>query len=92
VKKKASAKKKTTAKKNASSIEKIVEENFKLLTSSAEVALQSYIELAKSFTDRKIADANGQLIDQVAEGWKNALIETTRILRTAYATLAKQAK
>ena len=73
-------------------IGRLVDDNVRLLARSSEVALKAYVEIVKSFADRGIAQASARLVEQVAEGWKTALIDTTTILRNAYARLDTQIK
>jgi hypothetical protein len=73
-------------------IGRIVSENVGLLARSSEVALQAYVEFVKSLADPKIAQASARLVEQVAEGWKTALIDSARLLRNAYSSLDAQIK
>jgi hypothetical protein len=73
-------------------IGRLVDDNVRLLARSSEVAIKAYVEIVKSFADRGIAQASARLVEQVAEGWKTALIDTTTILRNAYARLDTQIK
>ena len=73
-------------------IGRIVGENVALLARSSEVALQAYLEFVKSLADPKIAQASARLVEQVAEGWKTALIDSARLLRNAYSSLDAQIK
>ena len=73
-------------------ISRLVDDNVRLLARSSEVALKAYVEIVKSFADGRIAQASARLVEQVAEGWKTALVDTTRILRNAYGSLDAQIK
>jgi len=73
-------------------IGRIVNENVRLLARSSEVAMQAYVEFVKSLADPKIAQASARLVEQVAQGWETALIDSARLLRNAYSSLDAQIK
>ena len=70
----------------------VFDDNIRILAKSSEVALKAYVEIVKSFTDPSMTRAGASLVQQLAAGWKDALIESTRILRNAYTTLDKEIK
>ena len=73
-------------------ISRIVDENVRLLARTSEVALRAYVEFVKSLADPKITQVSARLVEQVAEGWKTALIDGARLLRNAYSSLDAQMK
>jgi hypothetical protein len=77
---------------NSNNISRLFDENVQLLARSSEVALKAYVEIVKTFTDQRVSQASARLVEQVAEGWKSALIETNKLLRSAYSTLDRQLK
>jgi hypothetical protein len=77
---------------NSNNISRLFNENVQLLARSSEVALKAYVEIVKTFTDQRVSQASARLVEQVAEGWKSALIETNRLLRNAYSSLDRQIK
>ena len=89
---KSTTKKTSPANEESTNIGRIFDENVKLLARSAEVALKAYVEIVKSLTDQRMTNTSARLIEQIAEGWKDALIESTRLLRNAYSSLDRQIK
>jgi hypothetical protein len=73
-------------------IGQLFDDNIRILAKSSEIALKAYVEIVKSFTEPSMTRAGASLVQQLAAGWKDALIESTRILRNAYATLDKEIK
>ena len=90
--KKTTRKKSSTRNKSADSntIGRLIDQNVKLLAMSSEVALKAYVGIVKTFTDQRIAQASARLVEQVAEGWKDALTESTKLLRNAYGSLDRR--
>jgi hypothetical protein len=85
-------KSKPPADTESNGIGRIVRENVGLWARSSEVALQAYVEFVKALADPEIAQASARLVEQVAEGWKTALIDSARLLRNAYSSLDAQIK
>ena len=73
-------------------IGRVFDDNVRIIAKTSEIALKSYVEIVKSFTEPSVTRAGASLIQQLATGWRDALIESTRILRNAYANLDKEIK
>jgi hypothetical protein len=86
------ANKKASAKSNPVDLGKLYDDNVRLLVKSSEVAMKSYIEIVKTLTDPRLASTGANLARQLAEGWRDALMESNKILRNAYANIGKQIK
>jgi hypothetical protein len=79
-------------KQKAVDIGQVFDDNVRIIAKSSEVALKAYVEIVKSLTDPSLARTGANLVQELAAGWRDALIESTRILRNAYATLDKEIK
>ncbi|MGH7925365.1 MAG: hypothetical protein ACREQH_12330 [Candidatus Binatus sp.] len=90
--KKTATRKSSPPKDESTNLERVFDENVKLLARSSEVALKAYIEVVKSVTNPRTAQAGTRLVEQVAEAWKAAMLETNRLLRNTYSSLDKQIK
>ena len=85
-------KKPSSPKQQAIDIGQVFDDNVRIIAKSSEVALKAYVEIVKSLTDPSLARTGATLVQELAAGWRDALIESTRILRNAYATLDKEIK
>jgi hypothetical protein len=85
-------KKPSAGQQKAVDLGQVFDDNVRIIAKSSEVALKAYVEIVKSLTDPNLAKTGANLVQQVAQGWREALIESTRILRDAYATIGKEIK
>ena len=85
-------KKRAPAKPKPIDIGKLYDDNVRLLVKSSEVAIKSYVEIVKTLTDPHLASTGTNLARQLAAGWRDALLESNRILRNAYANVGRQIK
>ena len=85
-------KKPSAGRQKAVDLGQVFDDNVRIIAKSSEVALKAYVEIVKSLTDPNLARTGANLVQQVAQGWRDALIESTRILRDAYATIGKEIK
>lgn len=70
----------------------LYDDNVRLLTRASEINLKAYVEIVKSLTDPGLTRTAADAFKKVAEGWRDALIESNKILRNAYATLGREIK
>jgi hypothetical protein len=85
-------KKPSAVKQDAVDVGQVFDDNVRIIAKSSEIALKAYVEIVKSLTDPNLARTGANLVQQLAAGWRDALIESTRILRNAYASLDKEIK
>jgi hypothetical protein len=83
---------KKTANRKSVDLGQVFDDNVRLLAKSSEIALSAYVDVVKALTDRKTVVTAGRLVQQAADGWKDALIQTTSILRNAYVSLGREIK
>lgn len=73
-------------------LSQLYDDNVRLLTRASEINLKAYVEIVKSLTDPGLTRTAADAFKKVAEGWRDALIESNKILRNAYATLGREIK
>lgn len=80
------------AKRKSIDLGELYDNNLRLLTKSSEIALTTYVEIVKSLTAPSLARTAAEAVKKVAEGWRDALIESNKILRSAYDSIGREIK
>jgi hypothetical protein len=83
---------KASTKRRAVDLGQLYDNNVRLLTRASQINLKAYVEIVKSLTDPGLTKTAADAFKKVAEGWRDALIESNKILRDAYATLGREIK
>ena len=79
-------------KKKPIDLGQLYDDNVRLLTRASEINLKAYVEIVKSLTDPGLTRTAADAFKKVAEGWRDALIESNKIFRDAFATLGREIK
>jgi hypothetical protein len=82
----------TSAKPKPVDIGQLYDNNLRLLAKSSEIALTTYVEIVKSLTAPGLAKTAADATRKVAEGWRDALIQSNKILRSAYENIGREIK
>ena len=85
-------KKRVSANRKPVDLGQLYDDNVRLLTRASEVSLKAYVEIVKSLTDPSLARTAADAVKKVAEGWREALIESNKIFRDAFSTLGREIK